>query len=91
MTNEIKEILDKLKNHIEGIRYANLTNYELRLLLDYITNLQDKLYFMIGRSDEKQEIIDKALEEINYMISNVDITEISGIKLKQILRGEGND
>lgn len=39
----IKEILDKLKNHIEGIRYANLTKYELRILLDYITNLQEEL------------------------------------------------
>ena len=42
MTNEIKEILDKLKNHIEHIHFANLTNYELRLLLDYITNLQEE-------------------------------------------------
>jgi DNA repair exonuclease SbcCD ATPase subunit len=43
MKDEIKEILDKLKNHIEGIRYANLTKYELRILLDYITNLQEEL------------------------------------------------
>lgn len=42
MNKEIKEILDKLKNHIEGIRYANLTKYELRILLDYITNLEQE-------------------------------------------------
>ncbi len=40
MTQEIKEILDKLKKHLEHIKFADLTNYDLRLLLDYITNLQ---------------------------------------------------
>ena len=34
---------------------------------------------------ELQDKIDKAIEEINYMITNADITEISAIKLKQIL------
>lgn len=34
---------------------------------------------------------DKAIEEINYMITNADITEISAIKLKQILGGKEND
>lgn len=38
-----------------------------------------------------QERINKATEEINYMLSNADLTEISGIKLKQILQGEDNE
>ena len=34
---------------------------------------------------------DKAIEEINYMITNADITEISAIKLKQILGDKENE
>lgn len=35
--------------------------------------------------------IDKAIEEINYMITNADITEIGAIKLKQILGDKENE
>lgn len=35
--------------------------------------------------------IDKATEEINYMITNADITEIGAIKLKQILGDKENE
>ena len=40
---------------------------------------------------EYAEKIDKAIEEINYMITNADITEISAIKLKQILGDKENE
>ena len=38
-----------------------------------------------------QQRIDNAIEEINYMITNADITEISAIKLKQILGDKENE
>lgn len=57
MTDEIKEILDKLKNSSwekdeEGITYKILFNNEVCKLLDYITNLQ-----------EESKKLRKALEE----------------------------
>lgn len=39
----------------------------------------------------QQNKINKAIEEINYMITNADITEISAIKLKQILGDKENE
>lgn len=41
--------------------------------------------------DELINKINKAIEEINYMITNADITEISAIKLKQILGDKENE
>ena len=41
--------------------------------------------------DDLEYKIDKAIEEINYMITNADITEIGAIKLKQILGDKENE
>lgn len=53
MTDEVKEILEDIKEI-----------YYFKPLLDYITNLQKRLDFMIDRNDEKQERINKAIEYI---------------------------
>ena len=54
-----------------------LNHRDIELVLKHIWELEDK--------------IDKAIEEINYMITNADITEISAIKLKQILGDKENE
>ena len=62
------------------------------IMNERISYLYDKLDFQdaiinkqILEISQLQQKIDKAIEEINYMITNADITEISAIKLKQIL------
>lgn len=58
MNNEIKEILDNLKNKdndIKGInflKYQDLTRGEINLLLDYITNLQQEINKLTAESTE---------------------------------------
>ena len=70
MNNDIKEIQERL-DYLKAIEiepeYCEdlITTGELQRLLDYITNLQEKLDFIIDRNDEKQEIIDKAIEYLN--------------------------
>ena len=64
MNNEIKEILDKLNNHIDHIQFANLTNYEIRALLDYITNLQEELEEEKRIEQESLKTIQDLQEEI---------------------------
>jgi len=72
MNNDIKEILEYLKNEnnydefdCSGQAYIELEQEETKLLLDYITNLQKKIDFMTDRNDKKQDRIDKAIEYIN--------------------------
>lgn len=67
MNNEIKEILDKLKNHIEHIRFANLTNYELRLLYDYITNLQEDLKYQKEMEEEYNKKHTKLMQDYSKL------------------------
>ena len=54
----------------------NDTSYEVArdIALDYIIDLQER--------------INKALDELYYLESNCDITELGSIKLKQILKGD---
>lgn len=67
---EIKEILDKLKKHLEHIKFADLTNYDLRLLLDYITDLQQVIenYVKITLHDRKE--IERLKEENEKLTEN---------------------
>lgn len=87
MNKEIKEILDKPKISILSYgNYISLDDYVK--LKDCIIDLQKKLDFMIDRNDEKEERINKAIDELYYLESNCDITELGSIKLKQILKGD---
>ena len=68
------------------------------IMNERISYLYDKLDFQdaiinkqILEISQLQQKIDKAIEEINYMITNADITEISAIKLKQILGDKENE
>jgi hypothetical protein len=68
MKEEIKEILDDLKQCCKD-RYRFDIHEEIAdILLDYITNLQEKLDFMIDKNDEKQNIIDKAIKELETLL-----------------------
>ena len=82
----------------DEINYSEMLFNRDERLLDYITNLQKENKYLnlqldqaLKDYDELQERIDKAIEEINYMITNVDITEISAIKLEQILGDKENE
>ena len=46
MTNEIKEILDRIKYHIEEDDYFEIEGHFLKPLLDYITNLQEEVEYL---------------------------------------------
>lgn len=69
MNNEIKEILDYLKIYFE------LRPSETELLLDYITNLQE-------RNEKAIEFVEQNLEGIGY----VEVCD-----LLNILQGEDKD
>ena len=59
MSNEIKEILDKWNKVCNNeLEYVDLTRKQMKILLNYITNLQ--------------EIIDKAIEYIKENIADID-------------------
>jgi hypothetical protein len=74
MTNEIKEILDYLKDDSmfiddeDGIR-KEITLDESNLLLDYITNLQDKLKWY--ENIDPNKTIDKFRYEQNMKVKNL--------------------
>ena len=86
MTNEIKEILEKLKDgnwydelDLTGTMWIELRWEETHLLLDYITNLQEEIerqeksqVILDNQNAELQERIDKALE---YMKSEYTVTD----------------
>lgn len=66
MSENLKDILDSIKEAInknDDSIDSFLIDIECwKELLDYITNLQKRLDFMIDRNDEKQDRIDKALK-----------------------------
>ena len=66
-----------------------ITNEELERIIEQADkeydDLKDRVHDLFFKNKELKERIDKAIEEINYMITNADITEIGAIKLKQIL------
>ena len=70
MNNEIKEILEKLKNKdndIKGInflKYQDLTRGEINLLLDYITNLQQDNKILAKRNNELKNIKDERFHNL---------------------------
>ena len=78
---EIEEELKKVRPEI--------LNENAKILLDYITNLQKKLDFMIDKNDEKQEKIEKAIEYIKHL-DNVFIDDKKQDEILNILEGEDN-
>jgi hypothetical protein len=90
MANEIKEILEALKPHNDIVKEYPLTLSieEQKLLLDYITNLQeekDNLKKQYAKEEKKlfhdneilQQRIDKAIEWINNHIETYTKDRIS--------------
>jgi len=68
MNNEIKEILDKIQNVVEhkeasynGLVETKAEDY--KLLLDYITNLQEELSIMVKDDERSQETIIRLIKE----------------------------
>ena len=51
-------------------------------MLDEILNVID---YLQHQSEEKNKVIDEAVEEIKYLISNCDISDYQGKKIIQIL------
>ena len=96
MKDEIKEILDELKdedNYIEdyGFRYKRIALDDVWHLLDYITNLQDKYERMKENAEilsngcnELEQKIDKAIELINKH-SNYPTYYLTGNIVKDLL------
>lgn len=77
---EIKEILDYIDDRV-------IPNEKWNKVKDYITNLQEKLDFMIDKNDKKQCKIDKAIKFIeNNMYENYCYCG-SEDKLLEILKG----
>ena len=104
---KIDEALYQLKQNIKMHEIEGTTsnqNEREKALLDYITNLQEKLDFMIDKNDEKQERIDKVIEYINKFwekksyyedvdncMKYVTMNEWDKSDLLNILQGEDKD
>lgn len=71
--DELDDLLFYLRHNILQIT-SGVTEYD-----------DDNLEEVFNENAKLKIKINKAIEEINYMITNADITEISAIKLKQIL------
>ena len=71
MTTEIKEILEALKPHSDIVKEYPLTLSieEQKILLDYITNLQDKLKWY--ENIDPNKTIDKFRLEQNMKVKNL--------------------
>lgn len=83
MKDEIKEILDNFKIYEDRYKKCNETQFiifyrDIRLLLDYITNLQDTLI-------DKQECINAYDEIIKHR--DKEITDLQK-EMLDILKGE---
>jgi hypothetical protein len=106
MKDEIKEILDRLNKDKDEIKHYCyypddvLTCEELVKLIDYITNLQkerdknlDNVMFLSKVNDEKQDIIDKAIEILNQLNETLptDLVYSEIAHAEYILQGSDED
>lgn len=85
MNNEIKEILDYLKDFIkeDRLEQINLNRYRVNQILNYITNLQDYK----SRIEKAINFISKKIRDVAlYGDQYFDLNE-----LLQILQGVGKD
>ena len=78
MSEETKEILDKLKDSnwydeldLTGTRWIELTWKETHLLLDYITNLQQK----VEQLEKENKELNKMCELYSQSLYNADLTK----------------
>ena len=83
-----KELEEHRRRLIEILKEKEQENKQLK---ERFERLVQEHIDTITRNEEKQQRIDKAIEEINYMVTNADITEIGAIKLKQILGDKENE
>ena len=83
MKDEIKEILENIKRHldyVETIKQASIRDNQIKVMYDYIINLQEekeRLHNLIVQHIDKEDnlidyksIIDNAIEYINSIIEN---------------------
>lgn len=78
------EEIDKWLDSEYGVSYTRLGELH-DFLIEQSMKYQDKSDNLQQENKQLKEEKKQAIEEINYMITNADITEISAIKLKQIL------
>ena len=98
MTNEIKEILDEMKEVAEYSTASNLVreldSKDCKLLLDYITNLQEEKNMYKGSFEtmsknyfEEKQRIDKTLDMIDLIIPELwNINNNMTYKLQDVRR-----
>ena len=70
-------------------RLLNETEQENKQLKENNMSMQEEMVRTWGKAALYKEVIDEVREAIDYMIGNVDISEIHGTKLKQMLDGVG--
>ena len=80
MKDEIKEILDYLKPKYDivdelGNDYKKVKFKDCKLLLDYITNLQEELTDTEKEWTYWEDRCDKAEERLNKLIDNLELKE----------------
>ena len=68
MNKEIKGILDYLKDDnksfiICGVSYYKISDYKAKVLLDYITNLQEEIKIMVKDDERSQKTIIRLSKE----------------------------
>ena len=99
MTNEIKEILDEINKYPYGAFYGLKQKqvYQVKQLLDYITNLQQieeqhkKLNGELREENKKlnNKIKDIGKElEILCEINNIDIIKVQLLNMKYRIKGD---
>lgn len=79
----------QIKGRLEAIKVLINKNQQLKEENEELREEKTSKIILLGKGrlerDKYKEIIEEVREEINYMIGNVDISEIHGIKLLQIL------
>lgn len=89
VATDIDEVLDYITN-------LQKENEKLNIMLQCLVNqkYEEKcknakiVHIDYVTKEQLQDRINKALDELYYLESNCDITELGSIKLKQILKGE---
>ena len=93
MTNEIKEMLDYLKDDsksfvICGVSYYKISDYKTKVLLDYITNLQHRINKAIEYIENLQQSNEELQRDYN---KSIDFGIYETDNLLSILKGNTNE
>ena len=89
MNDEIKEILEELRNEendIKGInflKYQDLTRGQINLLLDYITNLQQDTEMYAQLKEEYEQDLKEANDSITWWTNRFKAVQQENKRLKE--------